>query len=237
MNVILVPGLWLTASSWDAILPPLLDAGHRPEPLSMPGVGVPADGSQHLGIADWVADVVRVIDRDDEPVVLVGHSGGGNVVWGAADARPEKIARVIFVDTVPPLDGAGIWEFPVVDGVVPFPGWDAFDAEEVADLDEQTRQRVAEFTTSIPARIPTDPLSLTNERRHGIPITLITCLTPAATLQEFVDGGTSWVAELAAADDLELVDLPGGHWPQFAQPDNLAKAIVAAIRTEPVPSA
>jgi hypothetical protein len=34
-----------------------------------------------------------------------------------------------------------ISEFDVVDGVVPFPGWDFFDADDVADLDAQTRRR------------------------------------------------------------------------------------------------
>lgn len=33
-----------------------------------------------------------------------------------------------------------------------------------------------------------------------------------------------------AIDDLEIVELPGGHWPQFAQPHALASAIDAAIR-------
>ncbi|MDF2994213.1 MAG: putative hydrolase or acyltransferase [Microbacterium sp.] len=234
MKVVLVPGLWLTASSWDAVVPALLAAGHRPEPLSMPGIGISADGSAQVGIADWIAEVVRVIDRDDEPVVLVGHSGGANVVWGAADARPDRVARVVFVDAVPPLDGAGIWEFPIVDGVVPFPGWDSFDEEEVADLDAPTRQRVEEQVTWIPARIPTDPISLSDDRRHGIPITVITCLMPSVDVRRTIDAGAPWVAELAAADEVEIIDLPGGHWPQFAQPEALGKALVASIRSEPV---
>ena len=39
MEVILVPGLWLTASSWDPVLPALREAGHTPVPLTLPGVG------------------------------------------------------------------------------------------------------------------------------------------------------------------------------------------------------
>ena len=31
--------------------------------------------------------------------MVVGHSGGGNVAWGVADARPDAVSRVIFVDT------------------------------------------------------------------------------------------------------------------------------------------
>ncbi|KLD29516.1 hypothetical protein TB15x_23675, partial [Xanthomonas perforans] len=92
MDVILVPGLWLDASSWDDITPALEAAGHRPHSMTLPG---PAVGD--LVIDDWVDAVVSEIDRLGENVVLVGHSGGGNVVWGAADRRPAQVARVILV--------------------------------------------------------------------------------------------------------------------------------------------
>ena len=66
---------------------------------------MPAPASSDIGIADWVDAVVAEIDAIDGPVVVVGHSGGGNVAWGAADARPDRVARVVFVDTVPPPSG------------------------------------------------------------------------------------------------------------------------------------
>jgi pimeloyl-ACP methyl ester carboxylesterase len=146
MDIILVPGLWLDASSWDDVTPALERAGHAVQPLTMPGVGAPASESADIGIADWVSAVVDRIDAAPGLVVLVGHSGGGNVVYGAADARPERVARIIFVDTFPPGDGGSIWEFPIVDGVIPFPGWDFFDEPEIADLDEATRERAAART-------------------------------------------------------------------------------------------
>src|SRR5690606_41178313 len=74
---------------------------------------------------DWSSDVCS--SDLEHPVVLVGHSGGGNVVWGAADARPNLVARVVFVDTAPPANGFGIGEFAVVNDAVPFPGWDVFE--------------------------------------------------------------------------------------------------------------
>ncbi|WP_307316510.1 alpha/beta fold hydrolase [Microbacterium sp. SORGH_AS_0421] len=107
MDVILVPGLWLDASSWDDITPALEAADHRPHPLTLPG---PAVGD--LVVDDWVDAVVAEIDRIGGRVILVGHSGGGNVVWGAADRRPDQVARVILVDTIVPHPGAMISEFP-----------------------------------------------------------------------------------------------------------------------------
>lgn len=126
VDIILVPGLWLDASSWDAVAVALTAVGHQAYPMTLPGVGVPAPESSGIGMSDWVDAVAAQIDECDGQVILVGHSAGGNVVWGAADARTDRIARVIFVDTVPAADGAPLPSFALVDGVIPFIGWDSF---------------------------------------------------------------------------------------------------------------
>ena len=105
MDIILIPGLWLDASSWDDVLPTLRAAGLNPRPLTLPGLGAPASDSADIGMSDWVQAVVDEIDAADGPVMVVGHSGGGNVAWAAADARPDRVARVVLVDTAVPHDG------------------------------------------------------------------------------------------------------------------------------------
>lgn len=225
MDVILVPGLWLTASSWDDIVPALEAAGHRPHPLSMPG---PAVGD--LVIDDWVDAVVSEIDRLDGPVVLVGHSGGGNVVWGAADRRPERIARVILVDTIVPHPGAMISEFPVEDGVVHFPGWDFFDHDDVADIDDETRRRTAEHVVDVPARVPTSPITLGDDRRFAVPVTVLSGQLDAESLPRVLADWGAFAEEFGRLDDVEVVHLGSGHWPQFSHPRDFAKKLVAAVR-------
>ncbi len=229
MDVILIPGLWLDASSWDDILPALRDAGHNPRALTLPGVGEPASESAPIGIADWVAAVVAEIDATPGPVALVGHSGGGNVAWGAVDARPDRIVRVVFVDTIPPFDGGQISEFPVVDGVVPFPGWEFFDDEDVHDLDAATRAATAPRTRSVPVRVPTDPIALRDERRFRVPVTLLMGAMDEQAFRSAVAQWGPYGTEFAAIADAEVVRLDTAHWPQFTQPARLADALVTAL--------
>lgn len=230
MDIILVPGLWLDDSSWEDVIPALELAGHRARPLTLPGVGAPATESAGIGMQDWVDAVVAEIDAAAAPVALVGHSGGGNVIWGAAEARADAVARVILVDTIPVPDGKGISEFEVVDGVVPFPGWDSFDEEEVADLDAATREKWAARTHAVPARVPTDPLRLSGTRRHGVPVTILMGGMDDAAFREAVKEWGPWGDEFAAIREAEVVRLGSGHWPQFAQPAGVARAIVDALR-------
>ncbi|MFM2718947.1 alpha/beta fold hydrolase [Microbacterium mcarthurae (nom. nud.)] len=223
MDVILVPGLWLDASSWDAVTPALTDAGHRVHPLTLPS-------APEARIGDWVSAVVAEIDAAEEPVVLVGHSGGGNVVWGAADARPDRVHRVVFVDTMPPPPGAIISEFPVRDGVVPFPGWEFFDEPDVADLDDATRQRVAARAVDVPGAVPTDALALSDDRRHGIPVTVLSGQLDAEAVTAALAEWGAWADEFGAIRDSEVVTLGSGHWPQFSQPDSFARTLQKVVR-------
>ncbi|MFB3979646.1 alpha/beta fold hydrolase [Microbacterium proteolyticum] len=223
MDVILVPGLWLDASSWDAVTPALTDAGHRVHPLTLPS-------APEARIGDWVSAVVAEIDAAEDPVVLVGHSGGGNVVSGAADARPDRVHRVVFVDTMPPPPGAMISEFPVRDGVVPFPGWEFFDEPDVADLDDATRQRVAARAVDVPGAVPTDALTLSDDRRHGIPVTVLSGQLDAEAVTAALAEWGAWADEFGAIRDSEVVTLGSGHWPQFSQPDAFARTLQKVVR-------
>ncbi|SJN24157.1 putative esterase [Microbacterium esteraromaticum] len=226
MDIILIPGLWLDASAWDDVIPSLQAAGHRVHPLTMPGVGEPESA---IGMAEWVSHLADLVDSLEGPVALVGHSGGGNAAWGAADARPDRIAHVVFVDTVPPAPGRGISDFETVDGVVPFPGWDFFPEDDVFDIDAETRGRTAPKMQSVPARVTSDPIALTEDRRFTVPVTLLMGAYDQETLEsELADWGP-YRDEYQSIEDARVVRIDSGHWPQFTVPDRLGELILAAV--------
>ncbi len=231
MKIIMVPGFWLDASSWDGVAPALRAAGHSVEALTLPGLESLEADRAGISLRTHVDAVMARIDASDEPVVLVGHSGGGAVVSGAADARVTRVARVIYVDSGPLGDGGIVSDEWDAEGAqIPFPAWDAFDESELVDLDDESRARLRERAIPQPLGASTEPQRLTDERRFSIPTTLVCCSMPVAVLRELLDSGHPYMAEAARMRDVEIVGLATGHWPQLTKPDELASVILASVR-------
>ena len=230
MDVVLVPGFWLDGSSWDEVAPRLERAGHRVRALTLPGLeSVDAD-RRGIGLRDHVDAVIAAIDDADAPVALVGHSGGGALVYAAADARPERVVRLIYVDAGPLAAGQAINDqLPVVDGEIPLPEWSEFDEADLRDLDDQLRAAFRARAVPQPAAVARDPQVLGDERRYDVPATVIACEFSSDTIRGWMADGHPYVAELAAVRDVDFVDLPTGHWPQFTKPAALADVILDAL--------
>jgi pimeloyl-ACP methyl ester carboxylesterase len=109
MDIILIPGLWLDGASWNLVVPVLSDAGHRAHPVTLPGMEHKDAYRSRITLRDHVDAVVGVIDSIGSgraKVVLAGHSGGGAIAHAAVDARPDRVARVVYVDSWPHGPGA-----------------------------------------------------------------------------------------------------------------------------------
>lgn len=233
MNVVLIPGFWLDASSWAPVSAALSAAGHTPHAVTPLGAGGAASQVASITLADQAAAVVEMVDGLDGPVVVVGHSGGGAVAHAVADARPDRVEQVIYVDSGPLADGGVVNdELPVVDGVVPLPDWGAFEEEELEGLTDEIRADFRARAVSVPPLVASGPQRLHDERRYEVPVTLITSTMPEAVLRDLMAKEHPYVAELARVRDVTVVELPTGHWPQLSRPDDLAAAVVRAVDGE-----
>ena len=229
-DVILIPGFWLDASSWRDVVSAIEAAGHRAHPLTLPGMESREADRSGIRLADHIDAVVRRIDDAEGRVVLVGHSGGSTIAHGAVDARPDRVARVIHVDDIPPAAGTPINpKIPVVDGEIPLPDWSFFVSEHLVGLDDELREQFRARAVPQPAAVASDPIVLGDERRFAVPATIIACAFTADEVREGIDQQQDWAAELARLADVRYVDLPTGHWPQFTRPADLAEIIVAEL--------
>lgn len=230
MDIILIPGLWLGASSWDRVLPGLEAAGHRPRPLTLPGLESPDADRSGLGLLDHVEAAVAEVDACSAGAAVVGHSAGAGLAWAAADARPDRVAHLVLVGGFPTPDGRPLAEGFATDGAdLPLPDWSEFDDADLRDLDPSTREEFRRSAVPSPARLTTDPQRLRDERRYDVPITVVCPEFSADDLRSWIEAGEAPVAELSRARRVRYVNLPTGHWPQFSRPDELARVILAAV--------
>ncbi|MGA8749559.1 MAG: alpha/beta fold hydrolase [Pseudolabrys sp.] len=104
---VLVHGAWHGGWCWRRVADRLGARGHRVFTPTLTGLGERA----HLlhpkvDLSLHVADVLGVIKYEQlKDVVLVGHSYGGCVISGVAEAMPDKIGSIVFLDAFIPDNG------------------------------------------------------------------------------------------------------------------------------------
>ena len=222
MDIVLIAGLWLDGSAWTGVADELAALGHRPVPVTLPGQG---DGNTAATLADQVAAVLAAVDGADRPLV-VGHSAASTLAWIAADSRPDRVAGVALVGGFPGADGQPYADFfEVTDGVMPFPGWAAFDGPDSADLDEAARRAFAAAAIPVPAGVARGVVRLSDERRFDVPVTLVCPEYRPEQARKWIDSGD--VPELARARQVSYVDIDSGHWPMLTRPAELARLLAA----------
>jgi pimeloyl-ACP methyl ester carboxylesterase len=226
MDIVLIAGLWLDGSAWDDVLPELEKLGHRGIPVTLPGQG---DGTTSATYDDQAGAVLAAVDAAEGKPLVVGHSAACTLAWVAADRRPDAITGVAMIGGFPTTDGETYADFfePTGDGV-PFPGWEPFAGPDSDDMSAELKAEVAAGAHPVPVGVTQGVVHWTDERRHGVPLTLICPEFDPAQVKEWIDAGD--VPELGAATALELVDLESGHWPMFTQPAALATLLDEATR-------
>ena len=85
-NIVLVHGAWADGSSWSAVIEKLQAQGHR----------VTAPTFPLTSLADDVKKLRHVLDLQDGPTVLAGHSYGGQVITALGTDAP-KVAGLVYI--------------------------------------------------------------------------------------------------------------------------------------------
>ncbi len=230
-SIVLVPGHWLGAWAWDGVAADLRGRGHHVTAVTLPGLAPddPHRGSTTLARqADALRSAVDAAAANGSPVVLVAHSGAGYPTSALLDRDPTLVARIVYVDSGPAADGSAIdASVPPEQEEVPLPPFEQLQAS-IDGLSEQDLQRFRERAVPEPGSVVREKVRLKNDSRRDVPTTIIACSYPCEVMMQMVRQGHPMMAEVATLRDLDLVDLPTGHWPMWSLPADLAAAIATA---------
>ncbi|MGM9439476.1 alpha/beta fold hydrolase [Streptomyces murinus] len=245
---VLVPGFFFGPWVWEEVGRLLRDAGHEVRAVSLTGQGERAaeatpEATPEVGVSTHVADITDAIgDADD--VVLVLHSGATIAGTAAADRLPERLRRIVYVDTAPFPDGMAQIEFLPPDAraeqrrrietdgkgrLLPARPFDEDDQRRdpvsLAGLSADDLARMRRRATAQPAALVLDPA----RRPAEIPDTPRTLIASTFTVEQvraMVAAGLPAFTMLAGPG-WTMTELPTGHWPMLSRPKELAELLLA----------
>lgn len=94
---VLIHGAWHGRWCWDKVMPLLAKAGHTVVAPDLPGHRNDSTPIGEISLRSYCERVCQVLDAQTEPVILVGHSMGGIVITQAAEYRPDKIKKLVYL--------------------------------------------------------------------------------------------------------------------------------------------
>ncbi|MGV9266431.1 alpha/beta hydrolase [Kitasatospora sp. NPDC003701] len=249
---VLVSGPFTGGQVWQEVAGRLRESGAEVHPVTLTGLG----DRRHLagpdtGLETHVDDVVRLIDEvDAAELVIVGHDYGIHPVLGAADRRPERITRIVYLDAGMPQDGdvalqlvpdeevrALVLSQAGPDGddwrVAPpaADGWQRWGSTD--GLSEEALARLTDLASPQPSATFTQPLRLSGALA-AVPTSGIFCTASGMSVAKLEGLMSLGMPQLKALADprVGFFDLDTGHWPMLSRPDDLADILLRAAAGE-----
>ncbi|MFI9213564.1 dienelactone hydrolase family protein [Streptomyces sp. NPDC053253] len=249
---VLVSGPFTGGWMWEETAGRLRAAGAEAYPVTLAGMGDRrAEAGPGTDLETHVDDLVRLVDGiAAAELVLVGHGYGLHPVLGAADRRPERVSRVVALDTPLPQDGeAAVRSVPDPEvrarladptwtaenhGPIPsptrdtWPRWGSTEGVPAAAL-----ERLERLAAPQPRATLTRPLHLTGAA-SALPVTGVLCTANGSSIdliRMLVESGPPHLRALAD-DRMRFLELATGHWPMLSVPGELAETLLRAAAGE-----
>ena len=104
---VLVHGSWHDGSAWQAVVDHLEAKGHLAFAPTIAGHGKSVDKNvNHAQCTQSIVDYI--VGKDLTNIVLLGHSFAGTIIAKVAEAIPDRIRRLIFLDAFVLNDGESL---------------------------------------------------------------------------------------------------------------------------------
>jgi pimeloyl-ACP methyl ester carboxylesterase len=106
-TIVLVHGAWHGGWCYRRVADLLRGSGHRVYTPTLTGLGERSHLlSRSINLSTHIADITNMIRWEDlQQITLVGHSYGGMVVTGVADAMTDRVSALVYLDAFLPTAG------------------------------------------------------------------------------------------------------------------------------------
>src|SRR5882757_3357550 len=106
-TIVLVHGAWHGGWCYRRVADLLRADGHRVYVPTLTGLGERSHLlTRSINLSTHIADIANLLRWEDlQRIVLVGHSYGGMVVTGVADAMAERVSSLVYLDAFLPTAG------------------------------------------------------------------------------------------------------------------------------------
>lgn len=241
---VLIHGSWHSAWNWHRVIPVLEKNGHTAIAVDLPGMGRDKTPIHEVTMRTTVDMICRLIDNTEGKVILVGHSKNGIMISQAAEYRPHKIEKLIYLAAYLIPDGKTQREYSMLDtqGVLkPYVTMHkAIKAHTLQpaiykeglyhDCDDHVTELAKLLLSAEPIESAVTPLVLTGKNYGSIPRYYIECtedraVTPFMQKKMYTEMPCKKVYQLAT-----------GHSPFFSLPGRLCDIFIQ-IASDPGMSA
>lgn len=222
---------------WEKVKPLLEANGNRVCAPDLPGMGKDDTPPANVTLADNVEKLSRLLDKMDEPVVLVGHSLGGITISALAEARRRKLKALVYLCAILPqpgktgrdmsgLDPSAMWRLSrqvSPDGLTYTFARDRVPGLFYEDVSPEDRYRAMERLRPQPLAISTTPVTLTEERFGSVPRWYIECIFDNALKIDLQ-------RKMVKLTPCKVITMECGHSPFYSNPEELVEHLEAIAR-------
>lgn len=221
-NIVLVHGAFADGSSWDKVIPLLEAKGLHVTAVQTPLTSLGAD----------VSATTRAIDRQNGPVVLVGHSWAGSVITQAGN--DDKVKALVYVAAFAPDSGQSAEDSQKG---LPAPSWAAEVHKDAAGFLTLSDKAIAEDFAPDVSPAQARLLAATQEPWYS------GCLAEkighaawhekpswyVVTTKDHIVP-TDFQMRMAKQIGAAVVNVEASHVPMLSKPEEVAAAIISAAR-------
>lgn len=231
---ILIHGSWHSAWNWHKVVPLIEAQGHRAIAIDLPGMGRDKTPIENVTMEVVVGKICQVIDEAEGKVILVGHSKNGIMISQAAEYRPDKIEKLVYLAAYLIPNGKTQREYSMQDvaGVLkPFVtkydttnsttlGHDIYKEGLYHDCEDSITELAKVLLSHEPFVTGVTPLQLTEENFGRVPRIYIEC-TEDRAVTPFIQ------QKMYSETPCEKVySLPTSHSPFFSKPKELTEILL-----------